>query len=102
MEVKEKTLKLIEYELINAKLVNGLNDIGLNADMYLTDISELIFESIGLESDEELFYEYNQLIIDTIKIDVKDLKNSITQYSDQIYCELENMKTQIKLLKQRV
>lgn len=94
MKEEEKIHKLIEYELINSKLITQLNSIGLDANLYLTDLSELVFDLMGLEDNEELHEYYNELIIDTSKIGIEDIKKSINKYSQSIYNELNKFKKQ--------
>lgn len=54
MKNKEKLiLSLIKDDLINVKLVNGLNEAGLNADNYYLHLSDTIFKLMGFGDDEE-------------------------------------------------
>ncbi|MBK7442040.1 MAG: hypothetical protein IPI65_11005 [Bacteroidetes bacterium] len=50
---KKLILSLIKDDLINAKLVNGLNEIGLNADNYSLHLSDTIFNLMRFEDNEE-------------------------------------------------
>lgn len=49
---------------------------------------------MGLEDNEELHEYYNELIIDTSKIGIEDIKKSINKYSQSIYNELNKFKKQ--------
>lgn len=49
METKKLILALIKDDMINAKLINSLTDIGIPATDYLLHLSQTIFELMGFE-----------------------------------------------------
>lgn len=61
---KELIISLIKDDLINAKLISSLNNMGIDAELYLLGISDAIFILMGIEDDkkgEELFEFYLEL-----------------------------------------
>ena len=60
---KKLIISLIKDDLINAKLVNRLNEIGLCADDYFLHLSDTIFKLMGFEDDEETETIYERYTI---------------------------------------
>lgn len=61
---KKLILSLIKDDLINTKLVNGLDALGLNAQDYLLHLSDTVFKLMGIKDDkkgEKLFQRYLDL-----------------------------------------
>lgn len=61
---KKLILSLIKDDLINTKLVNGLDALGLNAQDYLLHLSDTVFKLMGIKDDKEgekLFEHYLDL-----------------------------------------
>jgi hypothetical protein len=75
---KRLILSLIKDDLINAKLVNGLNVIGLNADNYFLHLSDTIFKIMGFDDNEEtetIFVRYMELAKRVMFIDISQSIN---------------------------
>lgn len=73
MSRKKKILTLIEGDILNSKLVYTLNGIGLDANAYLTDASQVIFTLIGISKEkrtEELYKKYHDLIRQVDHLDI--------------------------------
>lgn len=61
---KKLILSLIKDDLINSKLVNGLDALGLNAQDYLLHLSDTVFKLMEIKDDEKgekLFEHYLDL-----------------------------------------
>lgn len=61
---KKLILSLIKDDLINTKLVNGLDALGLNAQDYLLHLSDTVFKLMRIKDDkkgEKLFQHYLDL-----------------------------------------
>lgn len=61
---KKLILSLIKDDLVNTKLVNGLDALGLNAQDYLLHLSDTIFKLMKIDEDkkgEKLFEHYLHL-----------------------------------------
>jgi hypothetical protein len=92
---KKLILSLIKDDLINAKLVNGLNEIGLNADNYFLHLSDTIFKLIGFEDNEEteiIFERYLELAKRALFIDISQSHKPMDDLALQIYTELLSRK----------
>ena len=75
---KRLILSLIKDDLINVKLLNGLNVIGLNADNYFLHLSETIFKIMGFDDNEEtetIFERYMELAKRVMFIDISQSIN---------------------------
>ncbi len=54
---KELILSLIKDDLINVRLVHGLEKLGLDSGNYYLHLSETIFKLVGITVDDENFFE---------------------------------------------
>ncbi|HEY9009340.1 MAG TPA: hypothetical protein VIM75_24555 [Ohtaekwangia sp.] len=64
MQTEQLIISLIKDDLINHKLVSGLNRLGLNASDYHLHLSETIFRLMGIDTyaeDEKLQDRYIEL-----------------------------------------
>jgi hypothetical protein len=61
LDKKELVIRLIKDNLINLKLVSGLNHLGLIADDYYLHLGDTIFKIMGFEACEQ-----NDLIFETV------------------------------------
>ena len=92
---KKLILSLIKDHLINAKLINGLNEMGLNADNYFLHLSDTIFNLMEFEDNEEteqIFERYMELTGRVNFIDISKSHNSLDDLASQIYNELSTRK----------
>ena len=91
---KQKALVvgLIKDGLINQKLVNGLNSLGLNASNYSISIGDTIFALMGFKNNDmnDLIFENVYLAIsEKVKyIDFSDSMEELEKLSEEIYTEL--------------
>jgi hypothetical protein len=95
MEEINKTdlvLSLIKDNLINMKLINGLNNLGLIADDYCLGLGDTVFKLMGFEANDK-----NDLIFEKVfiansekinQIDVSHSKDEVMRLSMEIYQEL--------------
>ena len=94
---KSLILSLIKDDLINTKLISGLENLGIDAGLYLLGISDAIFVLMGIDNDEqgeELFEYYLELRDGKLKKD--DLKKPCAKLDNlvaDIYNDLLNKKT---------
>lgn len=91
-EQKALIVGLIKDGLINHKLINGLNALGLNADNYNISIGDTIFALMGFKNDElnDLIFENVYLAIsEKVKqIDFSVSMEELERLSEEIYTEL--------------
>lgn len=95
MTNKQLILGLLRSDLINSKLIYSLGDLGIHAEDYLTNISEIVFELMGVEDEkqlEELTFQYTQLMQKAKAVDVCDLNDSSQKLANKIYLKLFALK----------
>ncbi len=94
----ELILSLIKDDLINNKLVNGLNTLGLGAGDYHLHLSETILNLIGLDTENDAILNlYFNLTQQSELLDLTDIANrekQLTQLASEIYSELLKQKQQ--------
>lgn len=88
--MKKQILTLIESDILNFKLVLTLNNIGVDASNYSTDISKVVFKLMGITKEqrtEELYRKYFDLIR---QVEYLDLRNKVekSRLSLKIYNHL--------------
>lgn len=86
-------VSLIKDDLINAKLINGLNNLGLNAGMYYLNLSDTIFVLLGITENKEgekLFEHYLMLRNEAVAIlDLKTYPQALNDLANEIYQKLK-------------
>jgi hypothetical protein len=101
---KEKTkrkliLSLIKDDLINSKLVNGLGDIGINADDYLLHLSDTIFKLMEIpdtRSNEFIYENYLDIVKRSKYINITNGHDSLDNLVEEIYSYLLHEKSKLK------
>jgi hypothetical protein len=92
MTEKELVISLIKDNLINLKLITGLNHLGLIADDYYLGLGDTIFKLMGFEASEQ-----SDLIFETVfmgnsekiaQIDIAGSLDELNLLSMEIYNEL--------------
>lgn len=91
---KEFILRLIKDDLINTKLIAGLESVGLSdVDNYHLHLSQTIFSLIGYETDSELeekvFDEYCELTRKIVHIDIFEHPEELDDFANQLYNKLK-------------
>lgn len=82
MGKRKQILALIESDIVSSKLILTLQQIGIDASDYLTDISTVVFVQIGIRKEnrtEELYKKYFDLIrqVQYLDLQVKGEKNRL-------------------------
>ncbi len=96
MSKKTHILTLIENDIISSKLVNTFKTINIDADLYLTDVSTVIFEQIGISKTnqtDKLYRKYFSLVNKGRKIDFSQDKTELEKYTNEIYTYLISFKS---------
>jgi hypothetical protein len=94
MQTEQLIISLIKDDLINNKLVNGLNQLGLCASDYHLHLSETIFSLMGIDSsadDDKLLDYYIQLSSAIQSVNLSDItgRDAIAEkLARAIYSEL--------------
>jgi hypothetical protein len=92
MNKQELILALIRDNLINMKLVTGLNGLGLIADDYYLNLGDTIFKLMGFEASEKSDLIFEKVFManseKVSQIDFSTSKDEIMRLSMEIYREL--------------
>lgn len=98
-KIKRKLiLSLIEDDLINSKLVNGLGDRGINADDYLLHLSDTIFNLMAIpdkRSNEFIHENYLDIVKRAKYIDIANGHNNLDSLFEEIYFYLLHEKSKL-------
>ena len=95
MNEKELILSLIKDDLINAKLVNGLTEIGLNAETYFLHLSDTVFKLMGFKDNEEtetIFELYVELAKKASFVDISQSHKPMAELALEVYVEILSRK----------
>lgn len=94
IENKQLILSLIKDDLINAKLISGLENLGIDAELYLLGISDSIFVLMGIDNSkkgEKLFEYYLELRDNKLnQINLKETYSELDGLASKIYNNLKN------------
>ena len=88
---KKLILSLIKDNLINAKLVNGLNALGLNTGSYFLHLGSTIFELMGYEDNKHsdaVYEHYLKLSEKAGYIDISKGDHAMDPLAMEIYVML--------------
>jgi hypothetical protein len=91
---KDFILRLIKDDLINTKLIAGLESLGLSdVDNYHLHLGQTIFSLMGYETDskleEKVFDEYCELTRKIIYIDIFEHPEELNDFANQLYNKLK-------------
>lgn len=93
---KNLILRLIRDDLTNTKLVSGLNNLGLDADLYNLYLGETIFSLMGFQENEQSDIVYERIYLAMAEkvneIDFSVYKEKIDKLAMDIYDELMEAK----------
>jgi hypothetical protein len=93
---KDLIIRLIKDDIINTKLVNGLDKLGLFSDDYILNLGDTVFRLFGFpEEDEESFEFYMDQRKRANKFSIKSHK-PFGVLAEDIYNELEKRLPQDK------
>ena len=103
MENKELILSLIKSDIINNKLLTGLEAMGLDAiSNYMLDLDDRIFELIGFDITErnrrdEVFEKYIAIVDKAAELEISKLreKETLGAIIENIYNELLKYKLEL-------
>ena len=96
MEItKPILLSLLRDDLINTKLVLTLNEAGLNADLYMLNLSSTIFMLMGFGQGfdtEDIYDGYRELARLVLYADIAEVPETLDKMAEEIYRYLEGRK----------
>lgn len=96
MEKSEQIITLIESDIISSKLINTFTDLGIDASLYLTDVSELVFDLIGIQEKdrtEALYKKYYFFVNEGKQIDFSENKELLQELALDIQTYLMQFTT---------
>ena len=86
MEQQQIIIRLIKDHLVQTRLINGLNQLGLNADDYYLHLSDTIFKMIGIPDENEEFYHvYLEWCTRISQTEVLRDQKLLDEYAREIY-----------------
>lgn len=91
--MKNKVLLLIEDSIVNAKLVNSLQGIGIDASLYNLNCPAVVFDLLGLDSEErrdDLYGLFFDLIREGEAIDFSDSREELRIFAEKVFDLLSN------------
>lgn len=92
LDKKELIIRLIKDNLINLKLVYGLNHLGLIADDYHLNLGDTIFKLLGFEASEQSDLIFENVFMGNsekiTQIAIFGSKDELDLLSMEIYNEL--------------
>lgn len=89
--MKNEVLLLIEDSIVNAKLVNSLQGIGIDASLYNLNCPTVVFDLLGLDSEErrdDLYGLFFDLIREGEDIDFSDSREELRVFAEKVYVNL--------------
>lgn len=95
MDTNKQIATLIESDIISSKLVNTFTDLGIDASLYLTDVSELVFDLIGIQEKnrtEALYKKYYYFVNEGKRIDFSENKDLLKELALDIQTYLLQFK----------
>ena len=95
---RELIISLIKDDLINQKLVNGLEDLGLSAGDYLLHASTMVFKLMGIAEtgiNEYIFEQYLNLSEKVKEVDVTEGHYKLDALAEEIYAYLLHEKARL-------
>ena len=98
MHNKKLIISLIKDDLVNSKLVLGLNELGLNASDYFLNLSETIFKLMKFsnsKAEEKVYEHYLELTKRAKHIDITESRNNLNGLAYEIYTELTKLKSKL-------
>ena len=96
MTKKELLVSLIKEDLINVRLVAGLDTVGLDSSNYLLHLSQTIFRLMGFTEEKrenELYDKYIHWSKKVLKIDISEEHEKLDAMALEIYLWLLKEKT---------
>ncbi len=95
-KTEKLVISLIKDDLINSRLVHGLNALGLDAERYYTNLSSSIFGLMGLQTNDERMVKVLESYIDSskrvLRIDFEDHRKELDDLAVDIYDSLLSLK----------
>lgn len=92
MKINKLIIELIEDNISNVKLINGLHNLGIDASLYYFNSPRVVFKLIGIENlnnTDELFEKYFEWLKNGESIDFSESREELRKYAETIYYNLK-------------
>jgi len=89
--MRENLMLLIEDSIVNAKLINTLETIGIDASLYSTNSVTIIYNLLGLDakiSKDDFYALFFGLIKEGEAIDFSRSRTLVRRYSEKVLFEI--------------
>ena len=87
---RELIIRLIKDNLINTKLVLGLNELGLDAGHFHLSLADVVVDLKDVKVNDEEFEEYLDLYEEVQKIDIAQDPELLDSLAEHIYNHLSH------------
>jgi hypothetical protein len=89
MQLKDIIILLIKDNLVNTRLLKGMNDLGFYSDHYHLNLSSAIFNLIGISDEQdELFEVYLEWCSKASQREIFTNPKLLDEYANEIYLVL--------------
>ena len=89
--MKDSIITLIEDNIVNVKLIEGLEKLGIDASVYYFNTPSVVFKLAGIEDSkeiEELYKIYFEWLRNGESIDISSSREELRKYAKQVYMVL--------------
>ena len=89
--MKDSIITLIEDNIVNVKLIEGLAKLGIDASAYYFNTPSVVFKLVGIEDSkeiEEIYKIYFEWLKNGETIDISESRSELRKYAEQVYLDL--------------
>lgn len=89
--MRENIILLIEDSIVNTKLINSLDSIGIDASIYVTSSVSIIFNLLNLEpkiSKDDFYKLFFELIKNGEEIDFTRSRMLLKKYAEKVLFDM--------------
>lgn len=90
-EMRENVMLLIEDSIVNAKLINTLDSIGIDASLYSTSSVTIIYNLLGLDakiSKDDFYALFFCLVKGGEAIDISHSRTLVKRHAEQVMFDI--------------
>jgi len=92
---RDLVIAMIRDDLVNHRLLTGLYNLGLVTELYFLNMSQTVFDYMGITSKKEYDHNYEryiQLKEEVMQYDLGEGREKLNALAEKIYGELVTMK----------
>lgn len=90
-EMRENVMMLIEDSIVNAKLINTLDSIGIDASLYSTSSVTIIYNLLGLDakiSKDDFYALFFGMLKEGEAIDISRSRTLVRRYAEKVMFDI--------------